>query len=151
MPSVQASVEIAAPPSAVWAVLVGFETYREWNPLIRRVDGRPEPGRRLRVVLTQTGLPPTLIAPEVTRVVAERELSWRSEAPIPGAFDASHSFLLEPVEGGSRTRFTQTETFGGVAGALVPCSLRDRIREGFRSMNAALRERVETGAGDGSG
>ncbi|PSQ08165.1 SRPBCC domain-containing protein [Halobacteriales archaeon QS_6_71_20] len=143
MPSVQASVEIAAPPSAVWAVLVGFETYREWNPLIRRVDGRPEPGHRLRVVIAQRGLPPTLIAPEVTRVVPERELSWRSAAPIPGAFDASHSFLLEPVDGGSRTRFTQTETFGGVAGALVSVALCGRVREGFVSMNGALRDRVE--------
>ncbi|WP_435064885.1 SRPBCC family protein [Halobaculum sp. EA56] len=151
MTSVRAGVEVDAPPAAVWRALTAFDAYPRWNPLIRRVEGRPEEGRRLRVVITQSGVPPALVAPEVTRVVPERELAWRSAAPIPGSFDATHRFLLEPLDGGARTRFTQTETFGGVAGTFVPRSLRARLRDGFASMNEALRERVEAEAGANAG
>ncbi|MFC7137058.1 hypothetical protein ACFQRB_12505 [Halobaculum litoreum] len=80
----------------------------------------------------------------MTRVEPARELAWRSAAPVPGSFDATHRFLLEPLDDGTRTRFTQVETFGGVAGALVPGPLRDRLRAGFETMNEALRERAES-------
>ena len=144
MTRVEASVAMDVDPGTVWRVLLAFDEYPDWNPLIRRIEGRPDPGRRLRVVLTQRGLPPTVIAPTVTRVVPGRELSWRSAAPVPGSFDATHRFLVASLDGGDRTRFTQTETFGGVAGALVPRPLCARIRAGFESMNEALRERAES-------
>ncbi|WP_277552669.1 SRPBCC domain-containing protein [Halobaculum limi] len=142
-PTVEASVVVDASPAAVWQTLTAFDAYPEWNPLIRRVSGRPTEGHKLGVLLTQNGIPPTLIRPTVTRLVPERELSWRSAAPIPGSFEATHRFLLEPLTDGEQTRFTQTETFGGVAAGLVPRGLRTRIREGFVAMNEALAARVE--------
>lgn len=142
-PTVEASVVVDAPPAAVWATLTAFDAYAEWNPLIRRVSRRPAEGRTIRVLLTQDGIPPTVIRPTVTRMVPERELSWRSAAPIPGTFEATHQFLLTPVADGEQTRFTQTETFGGVVGSLVPRGLRSRLRAGFTAMNEALAARVE--------
>ncbi|MFC7096092.1 SRPBCC domain-containing protein [Halobaculum marinum] len=144
MTRVAVGVEVDAPPATVWSVLTAFDAYPDWNPLVRRVRGRVEEGRRLRVVITQRGVPPAVIAPRVTRVVPERELSWRSALPVPGAFDATHRFLLEPLDGGERTRFTQEETFGGVAGAAVPRAVRDRLRAGFADMSDALKRRAES-------
>lgn len=39
MPSITTEIEIAAPPDAVWAVLVDYDRYSEWNPFISKLSG----------------------------------------------------------------------------------------------------------------
>lgn len=38
-PTASAKVEIAAPPTAVWAILMDFERYPDWNPFIIKISG----------------------------------------------------------------------------------------------------------------
>ena len=38
-PSASAKIEIAAPPTAVWAILMDFDRYPEWNPFIVKISG----------------------------------------------------------------------------------------------------------------
>ncbi|MFC5366776.1 SRPBCC domain-containing protein [Salinirubrum litoreum] len=141
---VESTVEIDAPPAVVWRELLDFGSYRDWNPLLRRVRGRPEEGARLRALLSQPGLPPVVILPEVITFDAERELRWRSDSPIPGVLSAEHTFLLTPLDGGDRTRFTQTESFEGVLAAAMPAGLVSQVEQGFGEMNDALKRRVES-------
>jgi uncharacterized membrane protein len=35
-------IHMKAPAQRVWQVLTDFAAYPEWNPFIRRVNGRPE-------------------------------------------------------------------------------------------------------------
>jgi hypothetical protein len=141
---VEAAVEIDAPPAVVWRTLVDFGAYGDWNPLLPRIRGEIAEGRRLRAVLVQTGAPPVVLLPEVVAYEPERELRWRTEPPFPGVFAAEHAFLLDPLADGTRTRFTQRERFEGALAAAMPAGLRDRVREGFVSMNDALKARVES-------
>lgn len=141
---VESAVEIDAPPAAVWRALLDFGSYRDWNPLLRRVRGRPTEGTRLRALLSQPGLPPVVIAPEVITREEERELRWVSDSPIPGVLTAEHTFLLTPLDDGSRTRFTQQESFEGVVAALLPERLVSQVERGFGEMNDALKRRVES-------
>ena len=41
-PSSSATIDIAAPPKAVWAVLTDYDRYPEWNPFITNMSGDKE-------------------------------------------------------------------------------------------------------------
>ena len=40
MRTISASIDIAAPPDEVWAVLADLDSYREWNPFIQSASGK---------------------------------------------------------------------------------------------------------------
>lgn len=141
---VESAVEIDAPPAVVWRELLDFGSYGDWNPLLRRVRGRPTEGARLRALLSQPGLPPVVIAPEVIERDEERELRWRSDSPIPGVLSAEHTFLLTPLDDGTRTRFSQQESFEGVLASAMPDRLLSQVEQGFGEMNDALKRRAES-------
>ena len=142
MTRVTASVEIDAPPAAVWERLLDFETYGQWNPLVVKLDGHAEVGSRVRGLIDQPGFPPLPLRAEVTAVEPRRRLSWISGFPVTRLLSATHAFELQPI-GDDRTRFAQHETFGGVTGPYVPQRLAGRLTDGFDRMNRALKRRVE--------
>ena len=37
--------ETDAPPDVVWEVLLEFDSYPEWNPFVRAIEGTPAKGR----------------------------------------------------------------------------------------------------------
>src|SRR5216683_3317082 len=45
------SVDVDAPASLVWRILIDFAAYPEWNPFIRRINGKLEVGARLEVTI----------------------------------------------------------------------------------------------------
>jgi len=135
------TVDIDAPPAAVWAVLTDTAAYSEWNPFIRELSGELAAGGRLRVRIGPPGRRAVTLRPKIVRIDAEQELSWLGRLFVPGLFDGQHSFELEPRPGGG-TRFTQSEHFSGV---LVPLMgrLLSATGRGFEAMNGALRDRAE--------
>jgi len=78
--------------------------------------------------------------PTVREVAPNRELRWLGRFLIPGLFDGEHTLRVEPRNGGSR--FIQSEKFNGLFVPLLGGSLA-KTHEGFRRMNAALKERAE--------
>jgi hypothetical protein len=141
---VESAVEIDASPAVVWRELLDFRSYRDWNPLLRRVRGEPRVGTRVRALLSQSGLPPVVIVPEVIAREEERELRWVSDSPVPGVLTAEHTFLLTPLDDGNRTRFIQRERFEGLVAAAMPERLVSQVEQGFDEMNRALKRRVES-------
>ncbi len=151
--TVTASVEIDAPPAAVWETLTAFERYGAWNPLLPRVRGEIAEGAEIRAVVAQPRVPPLPIRARITRVEPERELTWETRVPGAGLLSVAHTFELTPLagaDGGSeteaaeRTRFTQIETLDGPVGRAVPDRVVGFLADGFDEMNAALRRRVES-------
>src|SRR5438445_810953 len=55
MLELRTEVEIDAPAERVWAVLLDFERFPDWNPFIRRVHGDAQVGSRLDVLLGASG------------------------------------------------------------------------------------------------
>jgi hypothetical protein len=141
MASISRKIEIGAPADVVWAVLTDTATYPEWNPFLTKVDGPFVAGDRRRIRFSPPGGRAVTMRPRVLVADAPRELRWRGRLGVPGIFDGEHRFLVEPL-GGSRTRLTQSEEFGGI---LVPFmrKLLARTADGFEAMNAALRQRAE--------
>ncbi len=141
MRTIESTIEIDAPPERVWEELIDFEEYVEWNPFIPRASGEARVGHRLTIKIEPPGAREFTFTPKVTVVEEPRRLAWLGRVGFPHLFDGRHSFHLEPLADGERTRFRQHEVFGGV---LVPLLLREgAIQRGFDAMNAALKRRVE--------
>lgn len=145
MKTISTTIDIAAGPERVWAVLTDFARHPEWNPFIRSISGPLEAGGRLTVHICPPGQKGMTFRPKVLAAERARELRWKGRVIIPGIFDGEHFFRLEPVAGG--TRLHHGETFSGLIPALMPARAFMPIEAGFRSMNEALARRVaETSA-----
>ncbi len=131
------TIEIAAPPDAVWSVLTDTRAYPTWNPLIAALDGHLVAGATIENV-EGTGDDRVVFRPRVLVADADRELRWRGRLwGLPGLFVGEHYFLLRPTPRG--TMFTQGEHFSGVLlWAFDPAVLVPR----FEAMNVALAARV---------
>ena len=140
MRRIETAIDIAAPPRAVWDVLVDFAAYPDWNPFIRRLQGEARVGARLEVTVQPPAGKPMTFKPTVLAAEPARELRWLGRVLLPGLFDGEHGFRLEATAGGCRLH--HDETFGGI---LVPLfgKMLDDTERGFAALNAALKERVE--------
>jgi hypothetical protein len=138
-----ADVEIEAPASCVWEVLIDFAAFPEWNPFLT-IAGRPEVGTRIKVSYRPecvggrfTNMRATLLGVEV-----DRHLRWAGFMWVPSWFEVDHSFRIQSI-GTNRTYFIQREAF---TGSLVPFAipvLESGLRRGLNDMAQALKERVE--------
>ncbi|SDI32212.1 SRPBCC family protein [Nonomuraea jiangxiensis] len=52
---IDSSIEIAAPPEEVWAILTDFAKYEEWNPFILQAEGTAAAGATLRLNIRPPG------------------------------------------------------------------------------------------------
>jgi hypothetical protein len=143
MRDLQASIEIDTGAERVWDVLTDFGSYPDWNPFIRRIAGKPEPGERLEVVIEPPGRRARTFRPVVVVADAPRELRWIGSLRIPGLFNGEHILLIEAVQP-ARVRFVQRERFTGL---LIPLFRKGLVatRAGFEHMNLALKGRAEHG------
>jgi hypothetical protein len=142
MKEIHTEIEIHAPAERVWRVLTDFAAYPEWNPFVRRAEGKVEVGARLHVVIQPPGGKGMSFRPRVLVADPERELRWLGHLWVPGLFDGEHSFSIEP-RGEGRVRFIQRERFGGLLLPLISKMLDGATRQGFEEMNRALKIRCE--------
>jgi hypothetical protein len=149
----RAEIEIDADPSTVWGVLADFEAYPEWNPFIDPIEGNQEVGARLRLRIQPPDSRGMTLTPHVTVVEPGRTFGWLGTLGVPHLFDGAHRFELEPIDGGRRTRFVQSERFRGVLLPFVRRSVLPATLRGFEAMNRALADRAvakRTSAGKAS-
>ena len=141
MRRIETAIDIAAPPGAVWDVLVDFAAYPDWNPFIRRLQGEARVGARLEVTVQPPGGKPMTFKPTVLAAEPEHELRWLGRVLLPGLFDGEHGFRLERAAVGCRLH--HSETFSGL---LVPLfgKMLENTERGFTALNEALKRRVES-------
>ena len=136
------SVRIAATPERVWAMLLDFPRYPEWNPFVRSIEGSPTESSRLKVTISPPGGKSMTFRPIVLRNIPRQELRWKGKLLLPGLFDGEHYFGLVPASDGS-TQFTHGERFTGLLVPLFRGTLERDTKAGFEAMNAALKQRLE--------
>jgi hypothetical protein len=141
--TITTSTEIAAPADRVWDVLTDLKAYDRWNPELTDVSGRAAAGERLTLRLHARGGVDTV---HVTLRAADpgRELRWTGKYnDIGGLADSEQRFTIEAA-GPGRVRFTQEQTFRGIAVPFIHGTLAGSCAH-FANMNAALRKRAESG------
>ena len=142
MKAFSATIDIAAPPTQVWAILTDLGRYREWNPLFVEAAGDLAVGQRIRLRSRHPANGRLMtVKPKITAVEPGTELRWASS--LPGVISGEHSFTLSATDGG--TRLVQAETFRGLL-ARFSGKTWANADASFRALNEALKERAETRA-----
>ncbi|WP_049900322.1 SRPBCC domain-containing protein [Natrinema altunense] len=141
MNQVEVFIEIDAPPAVVWEALLAFDTYPEWDPISRTIEGVAVDPSMQRTGDASADLGRFLDGPMAVTVEPTRRLAWLDRLVVPFAFDRYHEFHLEPIADGRRTRLLQRET---VRGAFVPLVFdAARVERAFVAMNEAIATRAE--------
>lgn len=139
MKTMSATIQIDAPPEAVWGVLTDLDRYPEWNPLFREAYGQVTVGNRITLRSTHPANGRLMtVKPKITVADPGAELRWVSS--LPGIISGEHRFALTPTDGG--TRLEQSETFRGLLAAF-PSKTFTEAEASFRALNEALKKRAE--------
>lgn len=140
--TISTTVEIDAPPDAVWEVLTDFDAYEQWNPFIIRSSGRAEVGSRLENTMAPPGGSEMSFRPVIRTANPGEELRWLGRFGVPGIFDGEHIFFLEESAPG-QTLVTHEEEMRGILVPFMRGQIHGPVLDGFELMNRALKERVE--------
>ncbi len=144
MKKIRSEIVINARPEEVWAILIDFGAYPDWNPFIRSISGEARTGSCLEVHIQPPGWREMILRPKVLRAVQSHELRWIGRLLVAGLFDGEHRFTLEP-QGEEKVRFIQAELFSGLLVPIFSRVIAD-TKWGFVAMNQALKERAEAGS-----
>lgn len=142
MKELRAEIEIQATKERVWQQLIDFDSYPQWNPFIRQVEGQAKVGAKLEAHIQPSGTRGMTFKPTILTAEPNRELRWLGRLIIPGLFDGEHVFTVESL-GDTRVRFVQREIFTGILVPLLARSLDADTLRGFNEMNQALKSRAE--------
>mgnify|MGYP003113237647 CR=1 FL=1 len=130
------SITINADLKTVWEVFTDFESYPNWNPFIKSIKGEIAEGKKFHAEIGGMKFKPT------TKVFKLEEFTWLGRLFIPGIFDGRHSFVFEETKDG-KTLMIQKEHFKGILVPLMRKKLDTEVLDGFKLMNAELKELAE--------
>lgn len=142
MKNLQTEIIINASVEKVWSILTNFEKFPEWNPFILSIEGKQELGAQLKVVLNN-GKGTSVFKPKVVTLEKNKTFEWLGSLPIPGLFNGQHRFAIERISD-NQVKFIQSEQFSGLLAGIIMKQIGETTREGFISMNKALKERAES-------
>ncbi|MBW4522848.1 MAG: SRPBCC domain-containing protein [Scytolyngbya sp. HA4215-MV1] len=142
MPSLYTEIEINAPRSLVWQVLLRKEQWKYWNTFL--YDCSPTQPFQLggEVFLAVRRVPADEeieFQPAITLIQSEVCLKWVSS--IPG-FQNEHVFELMDV-GTGRTRYVHQENFSGMLARFLLPFIRQDEQAGMRRMARELKTYLE--------
>jgi hypothetical protein len=140
---VTTTIEIAATPENVWAVLADLASYPRWHPAFLSATGTLAVGSTLTITTTLPTSGKKITAKVKVRTVEPgRELRWASK--MAGVTISDRVFALSPDADG--TALTQSGTYrglGGNRGGRTAAMSLERIQSAFVAINEALKQQAE--------
>lgn len=137
---IETEITIKASPKKVWEILTHQNDYPNWNPFIKKLDGKLKVGERLKVIIQPENSSKMTFKPIVLDYKENKLLKWKGKLIVGGLFDGTHTFELMDNKNGTTT-FKQSEIFEGV---LVQFFNLNPTKAGFKRMNSELKKRCET-------
>jgi len=137
-------IEIDAPASVVWDVLVDLPRYGEWNPFCVAAHSTLEMGAPVFMSLVDYTMPGRL-APNVEYICAfetERLLSWELPDSEAWPYPARRDQVIEPL-GPERCSYLSTDAFTGPNGIHVMRFCGAWVTRAFNDTARALKIRAE--------
>ncbi len=135
-------IMINASAEKVWNQLMDFESYPDWNPFVKTINGDQEEGAKLEVDLQPNGGRGMIIKPKITEIRPNERFAWKGKLFVPRLFDGEHIFEIESISE-EQVRFIHREQFRGLLMRPILRSVGESTRRGFEEMNQALKEQVE--------
>lgn len=138
------TVEIPAPASFVWGVLLDYPNYPQWNPYTSAVSTTLAVDSPIDLTLPKPdGTPGTWVSREYIRVVdPPRLLRYDTGDTFPGLL-GTRDQVITPL-GSARCSYHTFETFTGKYADAIYAAQRDYVKNGFDAVAHALRERVQS-------
>ena len=136
------TIEIAATPENVWAVLTDLASYPDWHPMYLGVTGQLAAGSTLTITTTHPATGRTMTAKVRVRTAdPSTELQWVSK-PL-GVTISKRTFRLSPTAGG--TSLMQAGTYRGLGGGRGRAMTKviGRIQDTFVAINEAIKLQAE--------
>ncbi len=142
MKEVRTEIAIDAAKERVWAVLIDFAAYPDWNPFLRSVSAVPQVGAPIGLTVT-LGRRTLHLDSTMLRVIPGREVRWAGPiSRLRGVvFRGEHYFLIE--EAGTGVRFVHGEKFDGLAIPFMHGWIDRNLAPAYEAMNVALKRRAE--------
>lgn len=126
----------------VWNTFTDFESYKEWNPLIKQLKGERHVGKHIEITLHLDGQKPMVMKPKVLNHAPNSEFRWKGSLGVKGLFDGEHYFKFEQISA-NETRFIHGEKFTGILVWPIMAMIGKATAKGFNDMNLALKELCE--------
>ncbi|NBC05804.1 MAG: SRPBCC domain-containing protein [Bacteroidetes bacterium] len=136
-------VEVNAPAEKVWAAIIDFESYSEWNSQLEYLGGEVKPNGQLHLKLSAEGAEPYEFKPTISHWEENKCFAWLARTGLPRIFDGEHFFELEQIND-STTLVTNREEYRGVLSLIIKnLPMMKEAPAGFRKMNRELKDYVE--------
>ena len=132
------SIDIAATPANVWAILLETAKWPEWDPFTEKIEGKVALGAKVKAFSKLS--PGRGFGVTVTQLVPNETMVWTGGMPF-GLFKGERTYTLVADAGGT-TKFAMREVFGGPMLALIGKSIPD-MTEAFASFARGLKARAE--------
>lgn len=137
------TVEIEAPASHVWGVLLDFASYPQWNPYTIASRSSLEIGAPIDLTLPSfDGSEEDFLTREFIRIVnAPHHLRYDNADQVPGVLGVRDQWITEL--GPDRCSYYTTDTLSGEHAELAIEMTGDWMQSGFDSVAHALKSRAE--------
>jgi len=140
---VKTEIDVSAPPSKVWSIIIDIDKWKEWSPIIKASHGTASVGSELTI--TMMGKEKDKDGPEYNPIITELEepnyFSWRAHMLAGFIFTNEKVFELEETESG--TRLTHKEMFSGLLAPIFRGQMKKGVPPMLNSMNKALKDLAE--------
>ncbi len=142
MKNIRTDITIYAPVKSVWQIITDFQRYKEWNPYILEINGKPVEDAKLKIKLQPENLRIITYRATLVKLVPEQKLAWLGDMYMPGLFDGKHIFELSPLSE-KETLFIHSEEFAGILTTNLLKKYTEKIKADFEKMNWALKSFAE--------
>lgn len=138
------TVQINAPASLVWEILVDLGRYPEWNPYTVKVESTLEMGAPVNLFLPDPTRPGELIhvIEHLAAFDAPKQLSWEL-SPSEKSPDAARRDQYIEATGPASCAYYSTDQFLGPTAATVMAQHGPWVRQGFDAVAHSLKARAE--------
>ena len=142
MREIETSIDINAPSTEVWRILMDFDHWKDWNPIVSQASGDTIPESKLSMTMTGVGgKDGPKYMPVVKNVEEAKSFRWRAKMMAGFLFTNDKVFKLEEIDSG--TRLTHIEAYSGLMASLSWRKLNEHVPPMLESMNQALKNFAE--------
>jgi hypothetical protein len=136
-------IEINAPTSVVWATIIDFENYKNWNTQLTYLGGTVQPEGKLNLKLLIAGFDPYEFSPKISQWKVKKQFAWIARTGLPRIFDGEHFFELTDL-GNGKTLLTNREVYRGILSPVIKqLPMMKAAPDGFIKMNLELKNYIE--------
>jgi|GEM_PF-935988 len=133
-------ITIKSTPAKVWNMLVDFGNYPDWHPYLKKIEGKPVKGSKIKVTYKKNDTQDGVFSAYIMENETNKLLSWGGSAGF--IFRARHYYRIEPI-GNDSVKLIQGEYWKGIFGGTYGKKIYKDSARKFELMNKKLKDILE--------